>query len=43
MRHLGEYESHNKRLSDPLKALLDGMKGSTLPIMASPPTEDDAG
>lgn len=34
MRHLGEYEKHNKQLTDPLLELLNGMKGSTLPVKA---------
>lgn len=39
MRHLGEYEKHNKQLTDPLKALLDGMQRSTLPVSATPPED----
>jgi phage terminase small subunit len=40
MRHVGEYEKHNKQGADPLRTLLDGMQRSTLPIVATPPADE---
>lgn len=41
MRHLGEYEKHNKQITDPVRALLDGMRGSSVPVVAKPESEEE--
>lgn len=40
---LGLFEKDNRQKADPLLALLDGMRRSAVPVVATPPADDDAG
>ena len=40
---LGMFEKDNRQKADPLLALLDGMRRSAVPVVATPPADDDAG
>lgn len=39
----GLFEKDNRQKADPLLALLDGMRRSAVPVVATPPQDDDAG
>lgn len=40
---LGMFEKDNRQKADPLLALLDGMRRSAVPVVATPPADDDEG
>ena len=40
MKHLGGYSEDNRQRTDPLIALLDGMRRSAVPVVATPPQDD---
>lgn len=40
---LGMFEKDNRQKADPLLALLDGMRRSSVPVVANPEPDDDAG
>lgn len=42
-KFLGMFEKDNRQKADPLLALLDGMRRSAVPVVATPPQDDDAG